>query len=256
MRVCLFCPNRAGTLEDAWPLWVIESVGADPVSPTEFWNTVDAPPHRWPGPKFKTRKVCRDCNNGWMSDLESAVRPTMGGLINDIAMDLDAEAQQRLAQWAVKTAMVIEGVKQAKNGYYTTEDRSQFRQTRIPPMQTAVWVGRCAQSNNLHGEARKLHVSNPRPSNPLEDGCATTFVIGRLVLQVLSIKRRPDAMDGSLRLRMRPGPWDTKLRQIYPVEQRVSWPPPGGSFSDLDNGLFDLRRRFAVGVSGRPRPTT
>lgn len=249
MRVCLFCPNRAGTLEDIWPLWVIKSVGADPVSPTEFWNTVNAPPLRWPGPKFTTKKFCRDCNNGWMSRLESAVRRTMGGLINDIAMELDAEQQRALALWAVKTAMVIEGVKQAKNGFYTRDDRSAFRQTLVPPMQTAVWIGRCAQSNNLHGEARKLHVSNPTATNPLEDGCATTFVIGRLVIQVLSVKRKPYAMHGNLRLRMRSGPWDKKLVQIWPVEkQRVAWPPPE-SFSDLDDGLRDLRRRFAVGAS-------
>jgi hypothetical protein len=249
VRVCLFCPNRAGTLEDVWPLWVIKSVGADPESPTEFWNTVNAPPHRWAGPKFKTRKVCRGCNNGWMSALEFSARPTMGGLINDIAMELDAEQQRLLALWAVKTVMVIEGVKQAKNGFYTPEERIAFRQNLVPPMQTTVWLGRCAQSNNLHGEARKLHVSNPTATNPLEDGCATTFVIGRLVMQVLSIKRKPDAMHGSLRLRMRSGPWDTKLVQVWPVEnRRVGWPPPE-SFTEVNDELRDLRRRFAVGVS-------
>ena len=173
----------------------------------------------------------------------------MGGLVNDIAMRLDEEQQRLLALWAVKTAMVIEGVKQAKNSFYSPEQRSAFRQTLFPPFQTAVWVGRCAQSNNLHGEARKLHVSNPTATNPLEDGCATTFVTGRLVMQVLSIKRKPDAMHGSLRLVMRSGPWESKLVQIWPLEKRrVDWPPPQ-SFTDLDDGLRDLRRRFAVGVA-------
>jgi hypothetical protein len=66
-------------------------------------------------------------------------------------------------------------------------------------------------------------------------------------MQVLSIRRKPEAMHGSLRLRMRSGPWENKLVQIWPVEkQRVSW-PPAESFSDLDDGLLDLRRRFAVG---------
>jgi hypothetical protein len=183
-----------------------------------------------------------------MSDLESAVRPTMGALVNDISMTLDAEQQRLLALWAVKTAMVIEGAKQAKNGFYSPEQRSAFRATLIPPADNAVWFGRCAQSNNLHGEARKLHVSNATATNPLEDGCATTFVTGKLVMQVLSIKRKPDATHGSLRLQMRSGPWDTKLVQVWPLEkQRVGWPPPE-SFSDLDDGLRDLRRRFAVGV--------
>lgn len=93
-----------------------------------------------------------------MSDLETSVRATMGSLANDISLPLDAEQQRLLALWAVKTAMVIEGAKQEKNGFYSPEERRAFRQTLIPPLRTAVWLGRCAQSNNLHGEARKLHV--------------------------------------------------------------------------------------------------
>src|ERR1700733_1104635 len=248
-RVCLFCPNRAGTLEDAWPLWLITSIGAHSKSPTEYWNTVNSPPKRWAGPKFKTRKICRECNNGWMSDIETAVRSTMGGLVNDISMTLDEEQRRVLAQWTVKTAMVIEGVKQAKNNFYSAEQRSVFRTTLAPPEDTAIWLGRCAQSNLLHGEARKLHVSDQRATNPLEDGCATTFVVGRLVMQVLSVMRKPDAPRGGLSLQMRAGPWESKLVQIWPVEkQRVNW-PPSHNFSDLDDGLRDLRRRFAVGVS-------
>ena len=60
----------------------------------------------------------------------------MGCLINDLAMALDAEQQRLLALWAVKTAMVIEGVKQAQNGFYTPEERSAFRQTLVPPTLT------------------------------------------------------------------------------------------------------------------------
>jgi hypothetical protein len=201
------------------------------------------------GTKIQDGEVCRECNNGWMSDLETAVRSTMGGLVNDISMTLDEEQQRLLALWAVKTAMVIEGVKQAKNNFYSPEQRSAFRTTLVPPEDTAVWLGRCAQSNLLHGEARKLHVSNQRATNPLEDGCATTFVTGRLVMQVLSVKRKSDAPRGRLSLEIRAGPWESKLVQIWPVEkQRVNWPPPH-NFSDLDDGLRDLRRRFAVGVS-------
>ena len=56
-------------------------------------------------------------------------------------------------------------------------------------------------------------------------------------------------MQGSLRLRIRSGPWESKLVQIWPIEkQKVDWPPPQ-SFSDLDDGLLNLRRRFTVGVS-------
>ena len=116
-RVCLFCRNRAGTKEDAWPLWLISSVGADPVAPTEFWHTVNEPPDCWVGPKFQTKKRCRECDNGWMSDLEVAIKPTMGELISDVALTLDEDQRRLLALWAVKTAMVIQGAKHADTGF-------------------------------------------------------------------------------------------------------------------------------------------
>jgi hypothetical protein len=92
-------------------------MGADSKSPTEYWNTVNAPPRPWHGPEFTTRKVCQVCNNGWMSRLESAVRATMGSLVNDLSLWLDEEQQRLLARWATKTAMVIEGAKQEKNNF-------------------------------------------------------------------------------------------------------------------------------------------
>lgn len=154
---------------------------------------------------------------------------------------------------ACKTAMVFEGVKQEKNRFYSVEQRHNLRKMLVSPPDTAIWIGRCAQSHLLHGEARKL---NPRKSgrpNPLRDGCATTFVIGRLIIQLLSVKRKTGADRGNLLVQMREGRWGRKLVQIWPIEkERVGWPPPE-SFSDLDDGLQDLRRRFAVGISGRPQ---
>lgn len=249
MRVCLFCDDRAGTKEHVWPQWLISCVGPDSSSPTEYWNSIYSPPKRWLGPKVTTRQICGACNNGWMSELESKVRATMGSLINDLSFLIDREQQGAVASWAMKTAMVIEGMKQDKNNFYSVEQRHSFRSALIPPPDTAIWLGRCVQSNLLHGEARKLHARKSATPNPLDDGCATTFVVGRLVIQLLSVKRKPETGQCDLRIRMRDGPWERKLMQVWPIErERVNWPPPE-SFNDLDDDLRDLRRRFAVGVT-------
>jgi hypothetical protein len=234
----MFCNDRAGTKEHVWPKWLIASVDPDPTSPTEYWNSVHSPPKRWVGPEFTTRRVCKACNNGWMSELENGARSIVGGLINDLSLWLDGELQRRLTQWAIKTTMVIEGAQQDKNNFYSIELRHNFRSTLSPPPDTALWLGRCAQSKVIHGEAKEL------PARRL-DGCATTFVMGRLVLQVLSVKRKPEAGPGNLKIHLREGPWGTKLLQVWPIQtERVNWPPPE-SFSDPD-GLLDLRGRFAV----------
>jgi hypothetical protein len=171
----------------------------------------------------------------------------MGGLINDLSMWLDDQQQTVLTQWGVKTAMVIEGVMPTTDGFYSPEQRNAFRTTLIPETDTGVWLGRCAERSNLHGEARKLHVSGTRTTNPVEDGCVTTLVAGRLVMQVLSVRRKSDAPAGSLSLKIRPGLWESQLIQIWPIGKRLNWPPPK-SFSDLDDGLLDLKGRFAIGV--------
>jgi hypothetical protein len=248
LRICLFCNDRAGTKEHVWPRWLMSSVGTDRTSPTEYWNNISSPPKTWLGPTFTTKRLCGSCNNGWMSELESRVRKTMGGLINDISLVLNREQQESLALWASKTAMVIEGAKQSKNNFYSVEQRHGFRSTLVPLPDTAIWLGRCAQSNMLHGEARKLHPRKSATPNPLDDGCATTFVIGRLVIQLLSVKCKPETGQRNLIIQMREGPWERKLVQVWPIErERVNW-PPSDSFNDLDDGLRDLRRRFAVGV--------
>jgi hypothetical protein len=115
--------------------------------------------------------------------------------------------------------MVIEGMKQDKNNFYSVEQRHSFRSSLIPPADTAIWLGRCAQSNLLHGEARKLHPRKSANPNPLDDGCATTFVVGRLVIQLLSVKRKPETGQRDLKIHMREGPWERKLVQVWPIER-------------------------------------
>jgi len=52
--------------------------------------------------------VCQNCNNGWMSRLEGAVKPLLTPLIFGNKSLLSPEDQTLLATWAVKTSMVFE----------------------------------------------------------------------------------------------------------------------------------------------------
>jgi hypothetical protein len=61
---------------------------------------------------LKTREVCRDCNVGWMSDLEEDVKPTIRQLARSaeagIAIVQSRQSRQRFAVWAQKTALTCE----------------------------------------------------------------------------------------------------------------------------------------------------
>ena len=248
MRTCLFCDNPANTKEDMWPDWLIRCVGEDPNSPTHYWRKTQSAPTTWAGPRFKVRNVCRVCNGGWMSDLENTVRRPMGCLVNDLSIPLSPDDQQALAFWCCKTAMVIEGAKQDKNKFYTADARRNLRSLAAMPSDTLVWVGRCAQSYLLHAEARMLHVRRQMPNIQVRDGCSTTFVMKRLILQMLSVHRADGAGGGNLKVEIQGGDWNRSLVQVWPCAYKdVSWPPTQ-SFGEHDESLRKLIKRFVVGV--------
>jgi hypothetical protein len=248
MRTCLFCPNVANTKEDMWPDWLIRCVGEDRNSPSQYWRSTFAEPKTWAGPRFKVKNVCEDCNGVWMSDLENAVRRPMGCLINDLSIPLSCDDQYAIARWCCKTAMVIEGAKQDKNKFYGDEDRKNLRTMKAMPPDTWVWLGRCAQSYLLHAEARMLHVRRQMPNIQVRDGCATTFVIKNLILQMLSVHRAAGVGEGNLRIEIQGGDWHRSLIQVWPhLDGTTSWPPPQ-PFAEHDESLRKLIRRFVVGV--------
>lgn len=59
-------------------------------------------------PFYKTVKVCKLCNNGWMSDLESQIKPVLAPLINGTSSRIAAADRRLLALWATKTAIALE----------------------------------------------------------------------------------------------------------------------------------------------------
>jgi hypothetical protein len=183
-----------------------------------------------------------------MSDLENAVRQPMGCLVNDLSIPLSPDDQYALAMWCCKTALVIEGAKQDKNRFYSEVERQNLRTLKAIPPDTLVWVGRCAHSYLLHAEARKLHVRRQVHNIPVTDGCSTTFIMKRLILQMLSVHRAPGAGDGNLRVEIQGGAWGSSLIQVWPrADRAVSW-PPRRAFGEHDETLPKLMRRFVVGV--------
>jgi hypothetical protein len=89
MRRCISCYS-SGPLsnEDAWPLWLNEILelmvpdGAKANVLIETTRGFSTQIHDVPGiHPAKNRKVCGQCNNGWMSQLESDVKPVLTPLI-------------------------------------------------------------------------------------------------------------------------------------------------------------------------------
>lgn len=57
---------------------------------------------------FKLKKICKCCNNGWMSKLEESAKPLILGVIRGVREfgSLSEDERRILARWAGKTAIV------------------------------------------------------------------------------------------------------------------------------------------------------
>ena len=103
MRHCLFCENPANSREHVIPDWTLQRVNVrDPMSQ----KLGDDPEVLLQNPELKIKAVCKTCNAGWMSHLESTNIPLIGNLMRDLALSLDGLQQYNLAVWAVKMSMV------------------------------------------------------------------------------------------------------------------------------------------------------
>jgi hypothetical protein len=109
-RPCLFCgslQNRS-TKEHAWPQWLINHYPK--AIPTISGRFVDG--KLWGGRKSDSialvlRNVCEQCNNNWLSQLESDAMSKLTPLIDGRLSILPVNDMQLLVLWFMKTAITL-----------------------------------------------------------------------------------------------------------------------------------------------------
>ena len=234
MRSCVFCDQRATSAEHLLPEWILNLLGSS--FSADVWFGDGTEPKSWQGrgrsAQLKVKYLCRGCNNGWMSDLETKVRYLIGPLMHDLSVPLDDVSRQTLAVWSAKTAMVLESVGDEEGWFYSTAERWQLRETRAMPAGLSMWLGRCSRSDLSYCEGRALSGS-ASPGAP-SAGFAVTLAMGRLVVQVLTVRppiyQARNAYNG--------------LLQAWPLGSRTTWPP---SRSIAEEELEAVGRRFSRG---------
>ena len=192
----------------------------------------------------RVKYLCAGCNNGWMSNLETAVRPLMGAMINDLAVLLDRDQQQLIATWALKTAMVFECMNDTGEWFYSQADRRHLLTILSPPAKdTIIWLGRHQGSRQAFAEGKKLSGGKPIQNVALGEGSVMTLALGHLAIQVFTMKRRPEHQAIPITLNIKPGKWDASLIQIWPTVPAFRWPP---RLSFDGAGLDRLSNRFTA----------
>lgn len=173
--------------------------------------------------------VCeRQCNNGWMSRLETEAKTYLEPLIFGRQCQLRTRDQRLIAFWAAKTMMVAEYT-DPRTQATTTEQRrflyNHREDLQLPPV-IRIWMGyRTLREPLRFGYShRGLRISPKlwkRPVNArLEDPNVqqTTFHIGRLLLVVVSTSLNLPRFGVGF------GDFENALRPIYPRPSHFRWP--------------------------------
>jgi hypothetical protein len=117
-RRCVFCLQPAGSKEHALPDWLAKTMGVEkePSQPGLISAARGVEPQGNPRAtgKLITKGVCQNCNNGWMHDLEGAVRPILAPLVTQDFASFNQGALEPLTQnlplitrWLMKTAVTL-----------------------------------------------------------------------------------------------------------------------------------------------------
>jgi hypothetical protein len=175
MTVCDFCGHRGPRAkEHIWSAWLLREFGLET-------STMDNTHIALAGGAVSKRvqsassmrygRVCSTCNNGWMSELESDVKPILMELISSIdSKDKLVEDEANvLALWAFKTAIV----RNAGTNYRSIVPKEHYRylyEVRKIPPGVYIDLGLCPSHSSLSALQSQTLLGFLLP----EDASATT----------------------------------------------------------------------------------
>jgi len=239
---CIFCGKPAGSREHIWPQWVLARKDFGPFR----LKRAGVPDVILNGTELTTKRVCKACNSGWMSDLEGKVKPILEPMFDGRTFALDLEQQRLIAVWVAKMAFLWDSTKgrNADNAFFSkSEGVALAKHYKIPDL-TSIWLGRIDEP---HRVADGYDFTLDFPPNRVGGGSCVTLLNESFVAQMLSFrfKEIPSGLAG-FNLPVKGGDWNNLLVQIEPQSAPViHWPPPG-TFSPL--GYSELMDRWRTGT--------
>ncbi len=165
----------------------------------------------------KTLKiVCSDCNNGWMSKIESDAKPILTDLMLEKAIIMDRDQQLLVAKWAFLKTIIAEYLDITWQAINSSE-RKYFYEKKLLPENIGIWI---VKNETDKWRYRHLHTGGKVHYSSLPNRCntqSTIFVIGGLIIYIY--KRHDSSFTYPFL-----GEWGRSLTLIYPHEHKaIRW---------------------------------
>lgn len=225
---CAFCGStkKPRGREHVLPDW-LNNIGLEPQRVEYHVGWLNRVPRRWTSTPFTAtvRAVCDDCNHGWMSGLEGAVKPILTPLILGEDRDLSADDERLISAWTFKTALVSlvsSSEDDRARGYgVPAEEYAALYSRRDHPEPlpySQFWIG-CYAGERPPGTIRVVPLVvelNDIPPPDVPAAYLITVLIGKLLVQGVRFTTP------SLFVELATAP---ELPQIWPTQPTVAWPP-------------------------------
>ena len=258
-RICLFCGGSPLTREHIFPKWLTkffetETPGA--YFTTEIISSKGDSIGGWEtsGINDTVKVVCKNCNKGWMSDLEASAKSILSDMFRGTnPLSFDYAQSNILARWAYKTAIIIDKFDPQVNGnpcrtIPTFVYRRFFESGFKIPSSVRIWTipmldPQCGIWQRRSDLKISVNSSDKKDRNEiLQASChLTTFGILHSVFQVV-------------------GPFDSNspifgeppahLLQLFPqITEKSIWPSDGKSFLRWEDRDRFLERKDLFGYN-------
>jgi hypothetical protein len=236
-RTCAFCGAPADSQEHVWPDWLRRATGTDEAMPHVITQQrgFDEPEiiRQWDDQPYKltVRAVCRDCNNGWMSQLEHDAQRILSGMIAGRGREMHRGEQTRLATWAFKTAVMFDRVLPEDSWIIPPAQAHALWDHLQPPPATRIWLASYNENyvgiSGMNGSEATLE---GQEITDVRNVYIRTFTMGPVVFQVYGTTN-PGLADLDVT-------WPIPtIHQIWPFKGAVTW-RPSPAMNDQELALF------------------
>ncbi|MGH3688652.1 MAG: hypothetical protein ACRDT7_00720 [Microbacterium sp.] len=182
------------------------------------------------------KSFCGECNNGWMSRLETEAQRILTPLILGTPGQIDAEDLETVALWAHKTALtalMVSSQDERDDGHgVTAEEYHSLYQAQAPLPWSTFWIGRRENIGSWGVRVTPMAVTVGGVTiEDIPQGYVMTVTVGELVIHGLRFTSPELAVHVDT---------DFEMPTFWPPERPVIWPAgttvTGDNYLRLANG--------------------
>ena len=263
-RLCAFCGSDAPlTKEDAWPRWLNRALPKLPPG-TAIDLSLDGSAvsraSRRTVTGYNTARVpgfCKNCNNGWMSQLEQAACPLLLPMIQGEYTKLTTAEQAVVASWVTKTALVFDQRAKHRRPLVSADILTEFGAHRRPIPGSRVLLAQYGSNdwtlNHFVGGLPAVYADGTEKVVV----AIVTLSLGKLVMQLIC-PTTPDEVRTTKLLERDDSTFAVQLVPAPAKDRTVKWPPPM-ALTSHNWFEFGLSMRSSVDIAdilGRVGPAT